>query len=127
MPLVRIDIAQGRSAEIKRAILDGVHAALVEAFKIPDSDRNQILNEHAPANLEGKGSDFTQVEIIAFPGRSRDAKRALYAAIVRNLEKAAGIDPQHVVIVVHEPPFDNWGLYGGQMGSEIKLGFKVDV
>ncbi|HOJ77880.1 MAG TPA: tautomerase family protein [Bacillota bacterium] len=36
IPLVRIEIIKAKSKEYKKAILDGVHSALVEAFKIPD-------------------------------------------------------------------------------------------
>jgi hypothetical protein len=45
MPLVKIELQKGRSAEYKKAILDGVHSALVEAFKISDDDRNQRIHE----------------------------------------------------------------------------------
>jgi phenylpyruvate tautomerase PptA (4-oxalocrotonate tautomerase family) len=43
MPLVRITLAQGTSAEVRRAVADRVHAALVETAKVPVDDRFQIL------------------------------------------------------------------------------------
>jgi phenylpyruvate tautomerase PptA (4-oxalocrotonate tautomerase family) len=56
MPIVHVHVRAGRDAREKQAILDGVHAALVEAFRIPEHDRNQILHEHAPEHFEsGKG------------------------------------------------------------------------
>jgi len=55
MPLVRIEIHKGKSAEYKKAILDGVHAALVEAFTIPDYDRNQRIYEINPECIELQG------------------------------------------------------------------------
>jgi phenylpyruvate tautomerase PptA (4-oxalocrotonate tautomerase family) len=130
MPLVQIDVQQGHSAAHRRAILDGVHAALVECFKIPDHDRVQVLREHAAENFDrppGKSDRFTVVQVFAFAGRSREAKRDLFAAIVRNLQWAPGIDPLDVLIVLCEPPRDNWGIRGGQQASGIDLGFKVDV
>lgn len=130
MPLVQIDVQQGHSTAHRRAILDGVHAALVECFKIPDRDRIHVLREHAAENFDhppGKSDHFTVVQIFAFAGRSREAKRDLFAAIVRNLKRAPGIDPLDVLIVLCEPPCDNWGIRGGQQASGIDLGFKVDV
>jgi phenylpyruvate tautomerase PptA (4-oxalocrotonate tautomerase family) len=130
MPLIQIDVQQGHSTAHRRAILDGVHAALVECFKIPDHDRIQVLREHVAENFDrppGKGDRFTVVQIFAFAGRSREAKRDLFAAIVRNLQRAPGIDPLDVFIVLCEPPRDNWGIRGGQQASGIDLGFKVDV
>lgn len=41
MPAVKIEIRKGKSDEYKKAILDGVHDALVEAIKIPDYDSRQ--------------------------------------------------------------------------------------
>jgi len=34
MPIVKIEIRKGKSEKYKKAILDGVHDALVEAIKI---------------------------------------------------------------------------------------------
>jgi phenylpyruvate tautomerase PptA (4-oxalocrotonate tautomerase family) len=130
MPLVHIDVLQGHSVAHRRAILDGVHAALVECFKIPDRDRNQVLREHAADNFDrppGRSDNFTVVQVLAFSGRSCEAKRDLFAAIVRNLQQAPGIDPRDVFIVICEPPLDNWGIRGGQQASSLDLGFKIDV
>jgi len=129
MPLVRIEVVRGRSAAQKQQLLEGVHAALVEAFRIPDDDRTQRIVEHEPANVEippGRSERYTLVEITAFPGRSTTAKRALYQAIVRNLGDA-GVPAQDVSIVLIEPPMENWGIRGGRSADEVDLGFRVDI
>ena len=87
MPLVRLEVRQGRSATQKQALLDAAHAALVEALGIPDHDRMQRIVEHARDDLElppGSSDDFVLVEVTMFAGRSRQAKRLLYQALVRN-------------------------------------------
>lgn len=128
MPIVHVHVARGRPRAELQAILDGVHAALVEAFRIPEQDRNQLLHEHDPAHFESaKGAAFTLVEITVFPGRSDQAKRTLYAALVRNLERAPGIPPEKVLIVLHEAPLVNWGVRGGQAAADVDLGFRLDV
>jgi 5-carboxymethyl-2-hydroxymuconate isomerase len=88
MPLVRIEILEGRSAAYKKALLDGVHAALVECFRVPEDDRCQRLHELPPERFErppSRSDRFTSVELTVFKGRSLEAKRRLYAAIVANL------------------------------------------
>jgi phenylpyruvate tautomerase PptA (4-oxalocrotonate tautomerase family) len=126
MPIVHVHVRAGRPPGRKKAILDGLHSAFVEAFRIPDQDRNQILHEHAPEHFESqKGPDFTLVEATVFPGRSADAKRALYAAIARNLE-AAGVPRVAVLVVLHEPTLECWGIRG-VAATDVALGFKVDV
>jgi len=128
MPIVHVHVRAGRAAREKQAILDGVHAALVEAFRIPEHDRNQILHEHAPEHFESaKGPGFTLVELTVFPGRTPDAKRRLYAAIVGNLERSAGVAPADILVVLHEPPLECWGIRGGKAATDVGIGFKLDV
>lgn len=127
MPQITITAMQGRSADQKRAILDGVHSAMVEAFEIPENDRTQIFNEIPPDNWDVfNGESKIIVEIKVFAGRSVDAKRALYKTIVRNLE-SVGVDPADVFIMLTDRPMENWGLRGGQAACDIDLGFKIDV
>ena len=129
MPLVKVSLLKGKSKEEQEALLDAIHAALIEAFKIPENDRNQRIFEFEPENFdipEGKTSNYTLIEIVAFPGRSLDAKRKLYQTIVQNL-KELDIQPSDLLIVLKEPPLDNWGVRGGFPASEIDIGFKLDV
>ena len=85
MPLIRVEIREGWSRTEKARLLDAVHAAAVEALRIPDEDRTQILTEH-PADAfqfpPGKGDRFTLIQVTMFAGRSLDAKRRLYQAVV---------------------------------------------
>ncbi len=129
MPLVKISICKGRSHEEKRVLLDAVHTALVDAFEIPIGDRHQRLLEVEPDNFEypeGKTKDYTIIEMTVFPGRSVEAKRKLYQNIVGNLQKL-NIQPNDVLIVLKEPPLENWGIRGGYPANEVDLGFKLDV
>lgn len=130
MPLVKVELLKGKSREYKKAILDGVHAALAESLKIPDHDRTQRLYELDPAHFEippSKTENVTLIEITMFKGRSTEAKKKLYRAIVRNLAESPGIEGNDITIVLHELPLENWGIRGGKPASEVDLGFKVDV
>jgi phenylpyruvate tautomerase PptA (4-oxalocrotonate tautomerase family) len=130
MPIVRIDILEGFSSNYKRSLLDSVHEALVYSFKIPGSDRNQTIREFSEQNFdrsEGKTKQFTMIEISAFAGRSREAKRTLYSRIVANLVKSPGISANDVLITLNEIELVNWGVQGGQVADEVDLGFQVKV
>ena len=127
MPIVHVHLRAGRSAPEKKAILDGLHAAFVEALKVPETDRNQLLHEYAPEHFEARyGPDGVFVEATVFPGRSHDAKRRLYRLIALNLEQA-GVPKDRVLIVLHEPPLENWGIRVGQCATDVQLGFKIDA
>lgn len=111
--------------------MDGVHGALIEAFKILPVDKNVRLVVHEPHRFacpptRSQPESYVHVSIDCFAGRSMDAKRALYAAIVRNLEEL-GTPRDHVKILLREIPRENWGIRGGQAGCDVDLGFKVDV
>jgi len=130
MPLVKISILGGQNRKYRRALLDGVHYALVEAFLIPESDRHQQLFELDRDHFDipgGKSDQFVIVEIIAFQGRSLDAKRKLYATIVKNLGESPGIVGDDILIIIHESPLENWGIRGGRPAHEVDLGFNVEV
>jgi phenylpyruvate tautomerase PptA (4-oxalocrotonate tautomerase family) len=130
MPLVKIEIRKGYSPEYKKAILDGVHQALVDALGIPDSDRFQRIYELDSEDFEcppDRSHAVTMIQITMFPGRSFDAKKKLYQNIIQNLGKNPGIDGIDILIILLEPPMENWGIRGGQPASEVDLGFKIDV
>src|SRR5690554_6773223 len=129
MPKIKIDILEGKSDEYKGQLLNIVHESLVEAIKIPDYDRIQILNEYKSSNFEippGKSKNYTSIEIIMFPGRSLEAKRRLYDLITKNLKTSLRIEEKDVMIILLEPPLQNWGIVG-KPATDIDLGFKTDV
>jgi len=129
MPLVRLNRRSGRPAEENRRLLDVVHAALVEAFKIPDADRHQILLEHDASAFEipaDRTEAYTLVEIVAFPGRSVDAKRKLYQSLAAGFE-AVGVSAGDLFVVMTEPPLENWSPRNGVSSVDVKPSFKLDV
>jgi len=131
MPAVTIETRCRRSALDECEIMDAVHQALVQAFKIPVQDRDVRLICHEPHRFACPGNKreptlFTLVSIDAFAGRSLNAKRELYRAIVANLE-LLGIPKDHVTILLRELPQEDWGLRGGSAACDIDLGFTVEV
>jgi phenylpyruvate tautomerase PptA (4-oxalocrotonate tautomerase family) len=131
MPSVLIEVRRKLTQEQEIAIMDAVHLALREAFKIPAGDKNVRLVAHEPHRFacppERTQPDlFTYISIDAFAGRSLAAKRMLYKTIVGNLA-VLGIPPDHVKILLRDIPKENWGIRGGQAGCDVELGFKIDV
>jgi phenylpyruvate tautomerase PptA (4-oxalocrotonate tautomerase family) len=131
MPSVLIEVRQTYSRQEETAIIEAVHAALRQAFKILPGDRNVRLMVHEPHRFacppdRQRPETYTHVSIDAFAGRSLEAKRNLYRAIVANLEPF-GIPKDHVKILLREIPPENWGIRGGQAGCDVDLGFQIDV
>jgi phenylpyruvate tautomerase PptA (4-oxalocrotonate tautomerase family) len=131
MPSVLIEIRRKLTQEQEVAIMDAVHMALREAFKILPNDKTIRLMVHEPHRFacppERTQPDlFTHVSIDAFAGRSLDAKRMLYKEIVTNLA-SLGIPADHVKIVLRDIPKENFGIRGGQAGCDVELGFNIHV
>lgn len=131
MPSALIEVRKQYTQEQEIALMEAVHAALRAAFKILPGDKNVRLVVHAPHRFacppdREKPESYTHISIDAFAGRSLDAKRNLYKAIVDKLEPF-GIPRNHVKIMLREIPKENWGIRGGQAGCDVELGFKLEV
>lgn len=128
MPSTRVETRAGWIGDRHEALIAAVQRALVEGIRIPDRDRCVRIIEYpayAFAAPQGKGPAYTVIEISMFSGRSLDAKRRLYAALVRELA-AFDLPPTDLKVVVHDVPRENWGL-GGRAAVDIELDFKVEV
>ncbi len=131
MPSILIETRQSYAPDHEQAIMNAVHGALREAFKIKSNDRNVRLVVHEPHRFacapdKTKPELYTHISIDALSGRSLDAKRTLYKTIVERLE-ALGIPKDHVSILLRESPASDWGIRGGQAACDVDLGFKIDV
>ena len=121
MPLVRVDVLEGRSPEELAAIGDGVHRALVEAIGIPPQDRFQVLNRHAAERLVfdrhylgiARTDGVVFVQITMSVGRSLEQKRNLFAAIARNLAEKPGVRQEDVFVNLVEVVKENWSFGNG--------------
>lgn len=112
-------------------MIEAVQAAISEALGAPAEDPSVRLIEYPPEHFlipypERHSDRYTLVEVTMFAGRSLETKRRLYEGIVGAL---AGFDvpPGDVLIVLHDPPMESWGVEGGRPASEVDVGFKVDI
>ena len=122
MPLVRISLRKGTSAEYRKALADGVHQALVEAIAIPPDDRFQVITEYDPENLVYdpqylgvKRSDrIVFVEVTMSQGRKPQQKRKLYKRMVEILSESPGLAKQDLLITLVEVAWENWSFGNGE-------------
>jgi phenylpyruvate tautomerase PptA (4-oxalocrotonate tautomerase family) len=85
MPLVRISLRQGKTAEYRGKIADGVHRAMAEAINVPPQDRFQVITEHQADGLIydpsylgiNRTDDVIFIQITLNAGRTLDQKRSV--------------------------------------------------
>lgn len=129
MPICFIHSHRPRPDIEVEALMTALHEAMQDALRVPDDDHDIRYVEHRAAHCRipgGKSQDYLLVTVLMFPGRSVEAKRALYQAIVRRFAEA-GTRPEEVNILLQPLPLEDFGLRGGQAACDLALGFKIDV
>jgi len=122
MPLVRISIRQGASAEYRKALADGVHRAMVEAIAIPPDDRFQVITEHPPEALIydpqylgiHRSDRIVLVQITMSFGRKPQQKRKLFKRMSEILVESPGLRPQDLLVNLVETSWENWSFGNGE-------------
>lgn len=121
MPLVRIDVNEGRTpAELER-ISERIHQAILDVYAIPERDLFHIITEHAPGQLRaqdaGLGFDrsagVVMIQIFTQEGRSQEAKTDLFARIAERLAEV-GVDGADVFIGYVENGAGDWSFGFGK-------------
>ncbi len=135
MPLVRIDLIEGRTPDQTRELADAVHEAIVDIYRIPERDRFQTITEHPEQHIiaqdsglrtqdsglrtqdSGLGFERTtgvvMIHIFTQRGRSDDDKQTLYKAIHDKLA-ATGLAPEDIFIGYTENGPQDWSFGHGE-------------
>jgi len=128
MPLVRIDVLEGRSDKQLAAIGNAIHRAMVECFNVPERDQFQIITEHrrgrlvySPAYLDVARTDgILIVQIFFASGRTDEQKAAFYARAAALLVDGAGLRREDVTITLNENTRADWS-FGNGVASYLAL------
>lgn len=117
MPLVRIDVQQGRTPAELRQIADTVQDVMLEVFAAPPRDRYQIITEHPVGQIiaedTGLGYERTDgVTVIQIfqQGRSAEQKQAAYAQLAKRLEAECGVRPEDLIVSVVSNKLPDWSF-----------------
>jgi phenylpyruvate tautomerase PptA (4-oxalocrotonate tautomerase family) len=117
MPLVRIDIVEGRLPDQVRAIADTVQDVMLDVFAAPPGDRYQIVTEHPPGQIiaEDTGLGFERTDGVTViqvfqQGRSEQQKRAAYRELATRLEQRCGIAPTDLIVSVVGNNREDWSF-----------------
>lgn len=122
MPLARISLSAGRTAEYKQALGDGVLRALVETFNVPKDDQFMVFSDHSAEdfvynrNYLGieRSDGFVLIQLTVSNTRPLAKKRALYRRIVELLAERPGIRKEDVFINLVEVLPENWSFGNGE-------------
>ena len=121
MPLIRVDMIEGRSPDEIKELLDTTHRMLVSVLKIPQGDRYQIVHEHPTSHFvvedTGLGIQRTRkcvvIQVTTRP-REREAKETFYRLLCCELERTCGIPPSDVVVSIVTNSDEDWSFGNGR-------------
>ena len=121
MPLVRIDLQEGRSRDDLRKIADVIQEVMEEVFAAPPRDRYQVLTEHPVGHVitDDSGLGFRRTDGIVVlqifhQGRSVEQKTAAYEQLAVRLEKECGLAPTDLVVSMIENDREDWSFGEGR-------------
>src|ERR1700678_1112005 len=121
MPVTRIAIREGKPPEYKQALLDEIYEAMRETVSIQDGDRFMAISEHGEHEFAygaflgiDRSDDLVQIQVFWAPGKSVEAKLAMYKRIVERLGANPVVRPQDVLISVIETAAENWSFGNGE-------------
>lgn len=127
MPFVRTAVPYGTEPTRKHKIVQGIHDALIEGIGMPEDELFNLVTEYRDGefffdrsfNGIARSDNLIVVEMTMRRGRSDAMKRALYAAITRNLETNAAVSPKDVFIFTHENDYSDWSVGNGVFAMAI--------
>ncbi|MFP7393328.1 tautomerase family protein [Niallia circulans] len=121
MPLIKLDMLEGRTENEIRQILDVTHDVMVRNFQVPERDRYQIVSQHKPYEMiiQDTGLGFERSEkVLVFTITSRERKQEhkqkFYQELTEELEAKCGIAPNDVMVSFMINGDDDWSFGFGE-------------
>jgi len=121
MPFVRIDLAQGKPVQFRKALGEIVYRAMREVINVPDGDKFQVISEHPPEALNVAESylgnhyskDVILIQITLNAGRTTEMKKAFFKRIADDFHTQLQVRREDVVIHLVEVAKENWSFGSG--------------
>ena len=120
MPLLYVDLIEGRTPAEIQALLDAMHDAAVEAFGVPPRDRYQVVSTHPAHEIVAwdtglgieRSSRLVVLHVVS-RRRSREMKQRFYQLVASNLVERCGLDPADLIVSITDNGDEDWSFgYG---------------
>jgi 4-oxalocrotonate tautomerase len=122
MPIVRIDLLEGKTPEYRKQLGEIVYRAMIEALGVPKDDRFEIIAEHSKDDLQfdrdylgvHRSDDCIFLQITLNAGRTLETKQRFYKAVADGLHEGLGLRREDVFISLVEVQKENWSFGNGE-------------
>jgi phenylpyruvate tautomerase PptA (4-oxalocrotonate tautomerase family) len=121
MPLARISVPTGKSADYRKTVGDVVYEAMLPTLKAPEGDRFQIVTEHSPNDLIldpnylgiSRTKDAIIVQFTLREGRTVEQKKDFFKAVADGLHDRLKVRREDVFINLVETKKEDWSFGNG--------------
>src|ERR1700761_2282380 len=121
MPLVRIDLIQGKPPEFRKTLGEIIYRAMREVINVPENDKFQVITEHPPEGLNiaesSLGNTYSKgivlIQITMNGGRTVEMKKAFFRRIADDIHAQLKLRKDDVFINLVECVKENWSFGGG--------------
>jgi phenylpyruvate tautomerase PptA (4-oxalocrotonate tautomerase family) len=121
MPLLYIDLIEGRTPAEVKTLLDAIHDAVVDAFGVPPRDRYQVVHTHPAHEIvawdTGLGIDRSSRLVVLHMvsrRRTREMKEKFYELLASNLADRCRVDPADLIVSITENSDEDWSFGHGR-------------
>ena len=122
MPIVRIDLLEGKTPEYRASVGEIVYCAILDTLNVPREDRFQIITEHPRTSLKysrdylgvRRSDDCIFFQIKLNEGRSVETKQLFYKAVADGLHKGLNLRREDVFISLVEVHKEDWSFGNGE-------------
>jgi 4-oxalocrotonate tautomerase len=122
MPLVRIDLLEGKTPEYRIQIGQIVYQAMLDILAVPKDDRFQVITEHPKTGLQfdrnylgiHRSDDCVFLQITLNRGRTVEMKQRFYKAVADGLHETLKLRREDVVINLVEVSKEDWSFGNGE-------------
>ena len=122
MPLVRIELTEGKPQDYRSALAEAVYQAMRTTLNVPEHDRFIVVTQHPPGELDVTPSylgieysaDIVLVQVTLNGGRTVEMKQAFYRAVADGMQAATGMRREDVFISLVEVVKENWSFGNGE-------------
>ena len=122
MPLVRIDLLEGKPLEYRTQVGQIVYQAMLDVLGVPQNDRFQIIVEHGREGLQfdrdylgvHRSDDCIFLQITLNSGRTVEMKQRFYKAVADGLHETLKVRREDVLINLVEVAKENWSFGNGE-------------
>lgn len=121
MPLVRIDLRQGKTASFRRKVGEIIYQTMMDTINVPAKDNFQIITEHDENGLIydpeylniRRTEEIIIIQITLNEGRTTELKKAFYRRLAERLHTELGIRMEDIFISLVEVKKENWSFGNG--------------